>query len=88
MNLNASWCSGSQLNGTFSLHSSLMGSASSDNLTENLEIKFIMPMKDCTCFIQVGTGISLIALNLAFSWLEPIGGISLSKKVNFFAFIL
>ena len=28
--LNASWCSGPQLNGTFSLDNSLIGSASSD----------------------------------------------------------
>ena len=54
---NDSSCSGPQLKGTFSFTNSLMGSASSVSLGENFDKKFIIPINDCTSFLDPGDGI-------------------------------
>ena len=49
-----------------------MGSASSESLVENLDRYLIIPIKDCTCSLQLGSGIDVITETLVCVGLHPL----------------
>ena len=49
-----------------------MGLANSESLAENLDRQITIPIKVCTCFLQISSGIDVIADTLVCDGLYPL----------------